>query len=276
MRLTFRLFFSLWLVMAMQFAHAAVGPQGDYQLTPGDSIRVFVYQYPDLTYDTRVTESGEITYPLIGALKLAGLTVAAAEAKITAALKDGGYVRQPQVHIVVETVGSQVSVLGQVSHPGLFPLQKVGTHLSEVLANAGIVVANTLGTGQGTSGAETVTVTGTRDNQPFRRVIDLETLFTGANSADDIVVEGGDVVYVSPSAVYYVYGQVQRPGTYSIAREMTVEQAIAQAGGPTLGGSEGRLRLDRRGADGVVRHTHPNEDDLIQPNDVLFVPTSIF
>ncbi len=276
MRLMFRLLAVLGLVMTMQFATAASTPLGDYQLAPGDSIRVFVYQYPDLTYDTRVTESGEITYPLVGALKLAGLTVAAAEAKITEALKDGGYIRQPQVHIVVEVEGNQVSVLGQVTHPGLFPLQKVGTHLSEVLANAGIVVANTLGTGQGTSGAETVTVTGSRADKPFRRVIDLNTLFADANGTDDIVVFGGDVVYVSPAPVYYVYGQVQRPGTYSIAHEMTIEQAIAQAGGPTIGGSEGRLRLDRRGSDGAIRHTHPNEDDLIHSDDVLYVPTSIF
>jgi len=276
MRLTLRLFLPLLAMLTMQFAEAGVAPSGDYQLTPGDSIRVFVYQYPDLTYDTRVTESGEITYPLVGAIKLGGLTLAAAESKITAALKDGGYVRAPQVHIVVESVGGQVSVLGQVSHPGPFPLQKVGTHLSEVLASAGVVVANTLGTGQGTSGADTVTVTGVRDEKPFRRVIDLNALFSEPNGEDDILVAGGDVVYVSPAPVYYVYGQVQRPGTYSIARGMTIEQAIAQAGGPTVAGSEGRLRLDRRSTDGALVHTHPDEGDPIHPDDVLFVPTSIF
>ena len=279
MRLTLRLILSLLALLAMlttQFAAAEVPSQGDYRLSPGDSIRVFVYQYPDLMYDTRVSESGSITYPLIGVINVGGLTLAAAENKIEGALKDGGYVRQPQVHIVIQSVGSEVSVLGQVSRPGPFLLQKVDTHLSEVLASAGMVVTSTLSTGQGIAGADTVIVTGERDKRPFRRVIDLATMFSDPHSNDDIVVAAGDVVYVSPAPVYYIYGQVQKPGAYAIARGMTVQQAVALAGGPTIGGSEDRLRLDRRSSEGGIQRSHPAENDSVHPDDVLFVPTSIF
>jgi polysaccharide biosynthesis/export protein len=276
MRLTMRWILALLVVLAMPAAMAETPLQGDYLLSPGDSLKVSVYLYPDLGYETRVTESGEITYPLIGALKVGGLTVAAAENKIAAALRDGGYVKQPHVHIVVDSVGGLVSVLGQVSHPGPFPLQKVGTRLSEVLASAGVVVANSLGAAQGTAGADSVIVRGQRDGKPFRRVIGLNAIFSEPNSHDDIVVAAGDVVYVPPTQVYYIYGHVQRPGTYAIANGMTIEQALAQAGGPTNDGSESRLRLDRRNDGGDIKHSHPDQDTPVEANDVLFVPASIF
>jgi polysaccharide export outer membrane protein len=292
MRLTLRIILPLLAVLMTQLAAAATtttvaavntntnttvpASLGDYRLSAGDAIRVFVYQYPDLMFDARVSESGEITYPLIGVVNVGGLTLDAAETKIEAALKDGGYVQKPQVHIVIETVGSEVSVLGQVNHPGLFPVQKVGTRLTEVLANAGVVVAGAPGAGQGASGADTVIVTGVRNKQPYRRVIDLPSIFINQHSQDDIVIEGGDVVYVPPVPVYYIYGQVQRPGAFTIARGMTIEQAMVQAGGPTVGGSEGRLRLDRRDSGGAIHHTHPAPNDPVQPDDVLYVPASIF
>jgi polysaccharide export outer membrane protein len=279
MKLTLRLILPLLALLMTQLAAAEVvdASQGDYRLSPGDSIRVFVYQNADLMFEARVAESGEITYPLIGAINVGGLTLGAAEAKIATALKDGGYVQRPQVHIVIETVGGEVSVLGQVSHPGPFLLRKVGTHLSEVLANAGAVVGGVPGAGQGgAAGADTVIVTGERNQQPFRRVVDLPDIFSSEHSEDDIVVEAGDVVYVPPAPVYYIYGQVQRPGAYTIARQMTVEQAMAQAGGPTVGGSEGRLRLDRRDSRGAIESTRPAANDLVKPDDVLYVPVSIF
>jgi polysaccharide biosynthesis/export protein len=276
MRSTLRWILALLAMFAIPMAMAEEPAQGDYRLSPGDSLRVYVYQYPDLMYDTRVTESGAITYPLVGELEVGGLTVAAAENKIADALKAGQYVKQPQVHIVIQNVGSQVSVLGQVSHPGPFPLQKVGTRLSEVLATAGIVVASSLGATQGNVGADTVIVRGKRNGNPFRRSIAVNAIFSDPASQDDIVMATGDVVYVPPVAVYYIYGQVQRPGTYVITRGMTIEQALAQAGGPTIGGSERRLRLDRRDSDGGIRHSHPAADTPIEADDVLFVPASIF
>lgn len=276
MKFTLRWMLAVLAVFTTHLALAQTPAHDDYRLSAGDSIRVFVYLYPDLTFDTRVTESGEITYPLIGSVKLGGLTLAAAETEIADALRDGGYVKQPQVHIVMESVGGEVNVLGQVSHPGPFPLKKVGTRLSEVLASAGIVVANTLGTTQGPVGSDTVVVRGQRDGEPLQRKLHINAIFADSTGKEDIVMEAGDVVYVPPAPVYYIYGQVQRPGTYVIASGMTIEQALAQAGGPTIGGSEGRLRLDRRDGEGQLRRSHPIESTPIEADDVLFVPESIF
>ena len=102
-------------------AHAQ-GEQRDYLLGPGDTIRILVFQNPDLTLETRVSESGTISYPLLGTVKLGGLTVASAEQIIAGALKKGGFIKQPQVNILlVVSRGNQVSVLGLVDRPGRFP-----------------------------------------------------------------------------------------------------------------------------------------------------------
>ena len=107
----------------------------DYPLGAGDTIRVQVFQNPDLTIETRVAESGAITYPLIGSVDLGGLSIAAAEKKIATALKDGGFVQQPQVNIVIiQLRGNQVAVLGQVNRPGRFPLETLNTRVSDMLA----------------------------------------------------------------------------------------------------------------------------------------------
>ena len=122
-------------VLAMASWGAVAQAQADYPLSPGDAIRVQVFQNPDLTIETRVSEGGSITYPLIGAVDLGGLSIAAAEKKIADALQKGGFIRQPQVNIVlVQIRGNQVSVLGQVNRPGRFPLETANTRLSDMLA----------------------------------------------------------------------------------------------------------------------------------------------
>src|ERR1700754_2690176 len=78
----------------------------------GDTIRITVYQSPDLSMETRVNEGGAISYPLLGRVQLAGLTVTAAEQHIASELKRREFVRDPQVQIVVTQVrANQVNVL---------------------------------------------------------------------------------------------------------------------------------------------------------------------
>src|SRR5664279_77711 len=77
--------------------NASAQDKPDYSLGAGDTIRVLVFQNPDLTVEARVSENGSITYPLIGAVALGGLSIGAAESKIASALKSGGFVQKPQV-----------------------------------------------------------------------------------------------------------------------------------------------------------------------------------
>lgn len=240
----------------------------EYKLGPGDSIRVQVFQNPDLTVETRVSETGTISYPLVGNVAIGGMSIGAAEAKIAQALRSGNYLRSPQVNIVLLQVrGNQVAVLGQVHKPGRFPLETFNVRVSDMLAAAGGVTP---------MGDDVLIVTGTRNGQPFRKVIDIPGLFLNSRSQDDILLAGGDTLYVNKAPVYYIYGEAQRPGPYRIERGMTVQQALAQGGGPTPRGSTSRLRLTRTGPDGRTIESDARLTDPVQPGDVLFVRESLF
>lgn len=256
---------------AQQDAPAGGGngaPSADYQLGPGDQIRVQVFQNPDLTVEARVSEQGTISYPLVGAVQLGGLTINQAEGRIAGALRQGQYLRQPQVNIVLLQVrGNQVAVLGQVQRPGRFPLETNTVRVSDMLAAAGGVTP---------MGDDTLIVTGTRGGKPFRREIDIPGLFLNKRGEQDILVAGGDTIFVNKASVYYIYGEAQRPGPYRIERGMTVQQALAQGGGPTPRGSLNRLKLTRTTPDGKTVESDAKLTDPVQPGDVIFVRESLF
>ena len=261
-----QLLLSLWLALASFGSFAQAKP--DYPLGAGDAIRIQVFQNPDLTIETRVSENGSITYPLIGAVDLGGLSIAAAEKKIADALQKGGFIRQPQVNIVLMLIrGNQVSVLGQVNRPGRFPLETANTRLSDMLAMAGGTTAG---------GDDIVIVTGLRDGKNFRRTIDIPSIYLTEKPDNDIVLLGGDSIYVHRAPVYYIYGEAQRPGAFRVERDMTVMQALAQGGGPTARGSEKKLRLSRKAEDGSIQQTVPKLTDFVQPNDVIYVEERLF
>lgn len=247
---------------------------GDYTLGPGDAIRILVFQNPDLMLETRVSESGTITYPLVGTLKVGGMTLPQAERTIADALKKGGFVQQPQVNIVLLQVrGNQVAVLGEVARPGRFPLEIFNTRLSGMLATAGGINPSNGGIG---GGADTIIVTGWRNGQHFRKEIDVPSLFIKDKPDEDIELAGGDVIYVPPAPVYYIYGETQRPGAFRIQRGMSVQQALAIGGGPTLRGTERGMKIFRKTEDGKLKAIETKPNDLVQPDDVIYVTESLF
>lgn len=259
---------AVWAQGQPQAQAAGNAALADYRLASSDTIRIQVFQNPDLTLETRVSESGTITYPLIGLVEVGGVSIAAAEKKIANALRSGGFLRDPQVSITLLQVrGNQVSVLGLVGRPGRYPLETANTRLSDVLAAAG---------GATPAGDDVAIVSGVRNGQPFQQRVDVAQLFLANEWQNDLVVQGGDVVYVHRAPVFYIYGSAQRPGAYRVERGMTVMQALALGGGPTLRGSETRLRLHRLAADGTVQQAVPGLNDPIQPNDVIFVRESLF
>lgn len=240
----------------------------EYSLGAGDDIRIQVFQNPDLSLETRVSESGTISYPLIGKVKIGGQSVSEAEHTIAIALRQGGFVNQPQVSILLTQVrANQVSVLGQVNRPGRFPLETMNIRVSDMLAMAGGATA---------AGDDVVILTGQRDGKPFRQEIDIPELYRGRSQASDPVLAGGDTLFIDRAPVFYIYGETQRPGQYRIERGMTIRQALAQGGGPTPRGSEYRLRLHRRNADDTIEKSSPEMSDPVQANDVIYVRESLF
>lgn len=256
------------LLLALAASAGAQDKPLDFRLGPGDAIRIVVFQNPDLSLESRVSESGTITYPLIGAVEIGGLSVGAAEQKIAAGLKDGGFVQQPQVNIVLMQVrGSQVSVLGQVARPGRFPLETANTRLTEMLATAGGITAG---------GADTLILTGIRDGKPLRLEIDVPAMLMKGDSRDDIVVQGGDIIYVHRAPQFYIHGEVQRPGSYRLERDMTLRHALAQGGGISLRGTERGISIHRRDGDGKILVIEPEQDAVLKNDDIVFVREALF
>jgi polysaccharide export outer membrane protein len=240
----------------------------DYVLGPGDVIRVTVFQSPDLSLEARIPETGVVTYPLLGTITLGGLTIGEAEKRIADGLRDGKFVKQPQVSILVTQLrGSQASVLGHAVRPGRYSLELTNTRLSDLMALAGGIAPD---------GSDILTVVGTRDGKPFRAQIDFRTLFRGGNSPQDIVMQNNDVVYVERMPQVYIYGEVQKPGTLRLERGMTVLQALAAGGGLTVRGTQRGIRVHRKGADGVVQVLSPKLEDQLQQDDVIYVRESLF
>jgi len=260
---------SLAALCLQLLACQAVLAQAEYLLGPGDTIRIQVFQNPDLTLETRLSENGSITYPLIGAVQLGGHTLAAAEQRIAGQLRDGGFVQQPQVTVVVlQNLGNQVAVLGQVNRPGRYPVETLNTRLADMLAIAG---------GIAPGGADTVVLVGSREGREIRREIDIPALFLAAGGGgDNLRIVGGDTLYVHRAPVFYIYGEVQRPGAYRVERGMTIMQALAQGGGPTLRGTERRLRLHRPDDSGAISRSTPALLDAVRANDVIYVHESLF
>ena len=246
----------------------AADAPNNYRLAPGDSIHITVFQNPDLSLDTRVSEDSAITYPLVGRVAIGNSEIATAERTLAKALLDGGYLKNPQVSIqLLEVRGNKVSVLGQVGKPGSFALQSTSTRLSQVLADAG---------GQTAAGDDKVILTGTRDGKPFRREVDIDALYRNQRPEEDVVVAGGDTVYVPRAPMFYIYGEVTRPGTYRIERNMTMRQALAAAGGLTLRGTERRLQVVRPSSSGTPERRSADLNDTVVTGDTIYVAESIF
>jgi polysaccharide biosynthesis/export protein len=250
-------------------ATAAAAAKPEAVLGVGDTLRITVYQNPDLTVEAaRILENGQINFPLIGNVGIGGLTIPAAEQKIAKMLRDGGFVLRPQVTIQVGQIRSSViSILGQVGKPGRYPIEVVGSRVSEMVAVAG---------GVAPGGSDVVTLVGTRNGRAIKLDIDMPAILQSGKSELDLTVENGDIIYVDRAPTAYIYGEVQRPGQFRLERGMSLMQAIAQGGGVTLRGTQRGIKVHRRAADGSVTVSDMDLNDAVIRDDVIYVKESLF
>lgn len=237
----------------------------DYPLGAGDELKINVFDHPELQAELRVGEGGSITFPLIGEMKTAGLSVHELERALARALENGGFVRKAQVSILVEDLQSQrFSVLGQVAKPGQYPLMS-RTNVVGALAAAGGAL-NLVAADEATLLRRDGTHVG----------IDLISLFDG-DPRQNLSVAAGDTLYVPKAAQFYIYGEVQHPGVYRLERGMTVAQAISAGGGLTPRGTDHHVVARRREYKaGREKEVSMDRADLVQPDDVLTVKERLF
>jgi len=248
-------------------ARAAQATQ-DYLLGPGDVIKITVFQNPDLSSQARVSENGTITYPLIGTVQIGGLSTSAAERRIAQMLKDGSFLIDPQVTVLIDQIhGNQVDAIGQFNRPGRYPLETTQTKLSDLIAQAG---------GISSSGSDTVIFAGKRDGRRVWQQIDLGKMFVNNEMDDDFYLQAGDVLFVDRAPLFYIYGEVQHPGSFRVERNMTLVQALAAGGGLTQRGTQKGVRIKRKDASGKVQELKADLDEPVKAEDVIYVRESIF
>jgi polysaccharide export outer membrane protein len=267
------------VVAAPAPAPADAPATGEYGVGPGDVLEVNVIGNDDLSRIPTVQTNGAITYPLLGEVQVAGLTVAEIRRKLTNLLEKD-YLVKPQVEVKVREFNSQyVSVVGEVNSPGRKPLRG-RTRLIDALlesggfkasASAEVMITRTEGEFEG--GRKTITV----------RISSQATLQDQINL--ELPLRNGDIITALPKSYVTVDGEVNRPGRYAIEADLTVTGAISLAGGLTRFGS-GSVKLRRTEPEsGKVSILDVDLKDVrngkkpdvpLLPNDVVSVPRRVF
>ena len=258
---------ALLVVVAGQ-SQAREDPQTRDTLGAGDSVRITVFQNPDLTTETRISDRGTIVFPLIGEVVIGGQTPIGAGARIAEQLKQGNFIRNPQVSVsVIQVRSRQVAVLGHVGRPGRYALDDTTSSLTDILALAG---------GIDPSGADTVTVVGKRDGSEKKLEINIPEMIRKGDMSMNFRIENGDTIYVQRAPVFYIYGEVQRAGVYRLEPDMVVMNALSVGGGLTPRGTERGITIHRRMPDGTVRRIDAKLFEPVHPDDVIYVKESLF
>ena len=262
-----RLWRSFLMVCALLLAAPAWSADDDYRMGTGDVVRITIYGNPDLTTDVRVGEDGGITFPLIGAVEASGQTPSAVEKNIATRLAKGGFIVDPNVNLnITQYRGQQVSVLGRVNRPGQFSLEKA-SRVIDALALAGGIVGD---------GADTITLVRTHDGKTEYRDIDVVALFKPGGEISNERVQDGDTINVARQSMFYIYGEVQRPGSFRLEQNMNVVQALSIGGGITSRGTQRGITILRRDANGEMQELDVQPADLVKKDDVIYVKESLF
>jgi polysaccharide export outer membrane protein len=241
-------------------------------LGPGDEVEVNVYGAPDLSGKTRVSADGNISMPLVGYIRVAGLTSSEAEGAIEAELRQNNIVNDPQVSVYAkEYTSSGISVAGEVAKPGFY--SALGPHrLFDVLQAAG---------GPTEKAANKVVIS--HRDQKDATTLDISK-DPAEMAASNVALYPGDTVVVPKAGIVYVLGEVTRPGGYVLNSTggITVLQVVAVAGGPNHLASAGKTRLLRRTENGFQEQQidlkkllrGKAHDVTVRNEDILFIPSS--
>ncbi len=222
-------------------ALANIGGLTDEPMSPGQVAHISVFNAPDFSVVTRISENGEVAVPMLGALHLQGLNSQQASDLITRELKERNLILDPHVMVTVESTSTGITVLGEVRSPGIYP--PPGKHmLSDLLATAGGMTANT---------GRVIEISNDRNPSQKDLVLWDPTMHNTANY--DRTVRPGDRVIVHACGLAYIGGHVAKPGAYSLcgSAQITLSQAIALAGGTVPLTSERHSYLIRTQPDGT-------------------------
>ncbi len=241
----------------------------NYALGAGDEIRMTIYGQPELSTEGQINSDGAMEIPLLGSIKIAGLSTADAAKLITDRYQRGNFLKSAQVNMLVTKYRSQVvAILGKVNRPGKLILEGA-TSLTQAVAWAG---------GVADAGSERlILIRNDANGRQERREYDLQKLLNReADNSPVVWLKDGDTLYVPLAARFYVNGEVRAPGMYALDRPLNVMQALGVGGGLNARASERSVKLFRKQADGSVKELKAKPDDAVLDGDVLVVQESLF
>ncbi len=267
-------FLRLILFVLMSAAAFGAGPEDStYTLRPNDTIRLAVYEEPDLSVQVRILKTGQASFPLIGSVEIGGLSVVAAAAKIRE-LYAKDYLVDPKLTLTVDEYATEfISVIGAVKNPGQIPMPVSGRlDLASAMATAGGLAENA-----DANGIQLVRASGTTSNFSMSSI---------GGGSGRIQLEAGDRVIVNQSAFVgksmSVLGQVAKPGpvAFPLNGRLDLVNAIAMAGGLTELANPKKVSINRKGTVTIVDFkTISQRGDrpfLLQPDDVVTVAERLF
>jgi len=255
----------LFLILFAPTSHAQ-----DYLIGSQDVLKITVFEYPDLTTEARVSEDGKITFPLLGEVKAKNLTARQVEKGIAEKLVAAKIIKVPQVSVFVQQQrGRKVTIIGEVVKPGQYEIAGPTTLLDTISLALGM----TPNAGyQLTVFRKETAADGTVKTKKIP--VDVDRLLSGGDLSQNFELQNADVIYV-PKSIFYVYGEVNKPGAYRLEKGVNVKKALALAGGLTAKGSQGRIEITRK-EEGKERALNASIDELVQLDDVVRFKESIF
>jgi polysaccharide biosynthesis/export protein len=268
----------LALAAALQVAPAPAGPKPDerkasatsssYRIGAQDQLFITVADEAELTGKFRVDNDGSFIFPYLGRVTAAGQTLAELQAALTRELANG-YLKNPQVRVEVDQYKSQsVFVSGEVRSPGKITMAGSTMTLLEALGQAGSPTP--------TASTEIVITRRAADpNAPMQEIrVNRREVETG-RAAQDFYLRDGDVIFVPRAETFYISGLVRNPGSYVLDPGMTVEQAIALAGGLTERGSDRGIVITRL-VNGIGVDLGVSKLERVHPGDTIKVRGRFF
>jgi polysaccharide export outer membrane protein len=265
---------------------------GGYQIGVGDILDIHVNDEEEISGRYQVDQSGKVKISLLSSpLDAAGTTTFDLASRISDELKKQQILRDPSTTVLIlRAVTQNVSVLGAVVRPGVYPVEKP-TSLLDVISQAGGLGPNagnslTIFHGSDASGSSATAASAASNGTPLATV-NITDLLAAKNPALNLPVHSGDVITVNTAPVVFVVGSVGRPGAFAIQdrrSQMTVLQAVAMAEGPTPNASLGKTIIIRQSTSSSDRKEIPidlkkvmngkDSDKVLEANDILFVPQS--
>jgi polysaccharide export outer membrane protein len=239
---------------------------------PGDLLTVTIFGVPELLQTIRVSETGDAVLSLIGNMHLADMTVADASEALENEYRVRKMLVDPHVSILVTEYATQgVSVLGEVTKPGVYPLLGPHTLLDIISAAGGLTgLAGSSVSIRGRNGAE--------------QVVQLDANDPQRALAQDVELHPADMVVVARAAVVYVVGDVGKPGGFTMQNngKLTVLQAIALASGVNKTAALGHAKIIHDTQSGYQESDihlaqllqGKSPDMALAPQDIIFVPNS--